>query len=692
MDALRRGAVLAASMLAITGAGLASSGTVLAGAASAQTTNPNTIGCGAVITHSITLTQDLGPCTGDGLVVTGSHISINLGGHTITGSHQVTTTPANEQVGVHLKDVTGDTVSDGTIGYFDGGVVIDGGSHNTVTGITAHDNINRDLLSNTPIPPTLSLVGAPGYQPQCNYGDGISTFSSSYNNLTSNTLVHNGPFSGIALVGSSSHNSVSNNVATDNYVVDQTPNGGGTLCGSSVGVITGGMSAGRTVQDMGIRVEGSGATFNRILNNQVSHSGLDGIAIFDWFCNLHGKMHLPPTHNNSIINNTVMGTGDLAVQAATGQVDSGANGIAVLSEGNGGVNCTSYDDTISNNRSTGNFQDGIYLGGMPSAPGHPQDTTISNNQVSGNHLDGIGVQQGAVGAKVFNNSASSDAEFDGADYNFNPNCGTDKWHSNSFGSVNQPCVANSGTGSVTQVLFTGASGVATGLQTNWSGLVHVTNPAGITVYSGTDSSCAIPIATGKAPVSGDGTNSPTVSLTTLPPPGNAYFEVAANSVSAGPGVSNAAVGCTGVTFSGTPTVDTVTSVAITGSLAAPTFTVTGTNFGSSPPPPDPSTPPDGQQGCPASPNANPQGYLYGTNLYVSDQSSNGFDAGVNSVTGEFDCVGIVVQSWSPTKVVFTLGNLYDQSIPGNQYVLANGDPVQVVVLGAVGSTTVSGLS
>ena len=87
-----------------------------------------------------------------------------------------------------------------------------------------------------------------------------------------------------------------------------------------------------------------------------------------------------------------------------------------------------------------------------------------------------------------------------------------------------------------------------------------------------------------------------------------------------------------------------------------------------------------------------QPYLYGTSLYVQDNGNMGFDAGINSVTGEFDCVGLVIQSWTPTQVVFGFGDLYDQNIPGNDYVLANGDPVTVGVLGATGSTTVSGLS
>ncbi|HEX3542546.1 MAG TPA: hypothetical protein VHT75_19110, partial [Acidimicrobiales bacterium] len=55
----------------------------LAGAPAAQAAS--TVVCGQTITASVTLTADLGPCLGDGLVVTASNVTLNLNGHTITG-------------------------------------------------------------------------------------------------------------------------------------------------------------------------------------------------------------------------------------------------------------------------------------------------------------------------------------------------------------------------------------------------------------------------------------------------------------------------------------------------------------------------------------------------------------------------------------------------------------------------------
>ncbi len=437
----------------------------LVGTASAQGNGGNassssapravSLGCGAIVKHSITLANNIGPCQSDGLVVDGNNITVDLGGHTITGSHQgcpgSACSPAPQQVGIDLNNVAGDTVDNGTVQYFDGGVLLQGGSGNTVTGIYAHDNINRDLLTNT----------ATTDQTSCDYGDGIVAFSSSGNLIESNSTVHNGPFSGIALVGIMTstgsfapvdHNTVQSNQTMDNYVPDQTPNGGGTLCGSAAGQISGGMATGRQVQDMGIRIEGPDAAYNTVQSNQVSQNGLDGIAVFAYFCNLTGTMQEPANHDNTIANNAVSGTGDLAVQAASGASDSSANGIAILSEGNSGVDCTAYSNTITGNTSDGNFQDGIYVGALPSPPGHPQATTVSNNVADNNSLDGVGVQSAQAGpvpsAGMYNvftgNVAHSNVEFDGADYNLNPPCGTDTWQSNQFTTVNQPCVGSIG--------------------------------------------------------------------------------------------------------------------------------------------------------------------------------------------------------------------------------------------------------
>ncbi|MGH9070575.1 MAG: hypothetical protein ACRDX8_05270 [Acidimicrobiales bacterium] len=130
----------------------------------------------------------------------------------------------------------------------------------------------------------------------------------------------------------------------------------------------------------------------------------------------------------------------------------------------------------------------------------------------------------------------------------------------------------------------------------------------------------------------------------------------------------------------------VASVTLTGTIAAPQVTVKGTGFGSRPAP-NPASAPQGQAGCPSAPEAG-DGYLYGNKLFFKDPNTkSGFIAGENA-GGQFDCVGLVVDSWSPTALVFGFGNLYDKHIPMNYYVLAKGDSCTVYVQGAAGTVTV----
>ena len=44
-----------------------------------------TVQCGDTITKSITLTSDIGPCSGNGLIIGADNINLNCNGHTITG-------------------------------------------------------------------------------------------------------------------------------------------------------------------------------------------------------------------------------------------------------------------------------------------------------------------------------------------------------------------------------------------------------------------------------------------------------------------------------------------------------------------------------------------------------------------------------------------------------------------------------
>jgi parallel beta-helix repeat protein len=92
-------------------------GATVAPHAGARASTPAPLTCGATVTTSVTLGNDLN-CPGNGLNVTGSHITVNLNGHSIEGS-------GGNTYGVF---VTGQsvTVENGTATGFWGGVLAEG--------------------------------------------------------------------------------------------------------------------------------------------------------------------------------------------------------------------------------------------------------------------------------------------------------------------------------------------------------------------------------------------------------------------------------------------------------------------------------------------------------------------------------------------------------------------------------------
>jgi hypothetical protein len=99
-----------------------------------------------------------------------------------------------------------------------------------------------------------------------------------------------------------------------------------------------------------------------------------------------------------------------------------------------------------------------------------------------------------------------------------------------------------------------------------------------------------------------------------------------------------------------------------GKAFAPTITINGTNLGKSAPAPDPAT--ETACGSPSS------GFDYGTKLYFNDWTA-GWQAGHIG-----DCIGFVINSWSKTQIVLTLGDFYfDPQYTG----LQSGDQYTMVI-------------
>jgi hypothetical protein len=127
----------------------------------------------------------------------------------------------------------------------------------------------------------------------------------------------------------------------------------------------------------------------------------------------------------------------------------------------------------------------------------------------------------------------------------------------------------------------------------------------------------------------------------------------------------------------------ITSVTFTGGPTDPTVTIVGTGFGSRPQP-SPSyqpAPPEGTippYGCTTGGNV---GYDYAVNLWLVDSAEGrGWAAGrYRPGVKELDCVGLLLSSYTPTKIVYRLGADYK----AHAYQLATGDPYQVAVKDAL---------
>lgn len=194
-------------------------------------------GCGMVITQSTTLTADIGPCGKGGIVIAADGIRVDLGGHSIFGKGGT-----GDGVGILFDGVSGSWVLNGTVHGFDAGVAIVGGDTNTVWAMTIRDNIGN-LKAARPA-----------------YGDGVVIRSSSLNWITRSTIVNNGPFGGVSVIGDATTPSDSN-VIERNRIIDND------------------VDRAAANESDGIRVEGPNATGTTILDNTILANGRHGIAV-----------------------------------------------------------------------------------------------------------------------------------------------------------------------------------------------------------------------------------------------------------------------------------------------------------------------------------------------------------------------------------------------------------------------------
>ncbi|CAN5277081.1 hypothetical protein BH18ACT4_BH18ACT4_03570 [soil metagenome] len=365
------------------------------------------LSCGDTIAQNTVLTADVGPCSGEGLIVVANNITLDLGGHGVFG-----TADQGTAAGIVLQNVRGVTVKNGSVSEFDGGIVVYRGRSNTIEDVTAHDNHSEEFVAEFP--------------DQALLGDGIVIVSSSYNTIRGNVVQDNGPFSGITVLTEAENDSITGplptrNLITNNVVVH---NAVPDICPSSGEFFGGECNPGEAVfnENIGIRVEGPGATFTTISNNTVTESGRDGVSVFyTVFSSTPPGAFSPQNTDTYIVGNNISNNGVARVITDPEVGQLGGDGIF--------------------NR--------CYPGSIPA--GCPTRTTIENNKVNRKPAHGINLgptdNNTVIGNTALRNghgtvtSYASDPPYtDGFDENFRPPCDNNTWRNNVFGTVNQPCV------------------------------------------------------------------------------------------------------------------------------------------------------------------------------------------------------------------------------------------------------------
>ena len=197
------------------------------------------IGCGTILTTSTTLTSDIGPCVGPGLILGSNGITLDCAGRTVTGS----ATAEIGSSGIDLSGRTGDAVKNCTVSSFHDGFLLSGSTSNTLSGNTAsgntHDGFN---IASSSTKNTLTGNTAGTFNGNCgidlsssnsntfmsntansNVVAGFCLSSSNSNTLTRNTAKVNP--SGF-LLSSSSSNTLTGNTANDNTGTSTSPGAG----------------------------------------------------------------------------------------------------------------------------------------------------------------------------------------------------------------------------------------------------------------------------------------------------------------------------------------------------------------------------------------------------------------------------------------------------------------------------------
>jgi parallel beta-helix repeat protein len=383
---------------------LAAGGCLCLGATAAGAGTP-ALGCGSTLTKSTALTADILRCPGTALVIGADGITVDLGGHTISGTNATGSEGiANDgHPGVHI-------VGSGKITDFRlNGVGMRKAPKSVVRGLTIR-RIGAGGAESEPVSAGIAIVDSPDSQVVGNdvandviayQSDGADVLNSRGSVVRGNSLSHNN-WNGLVLIASPDSRITGNEL-------DDNGNNGTEVNGDSDGVTVSGNNAEDNTA-IGIVV---GAAQNvRVVGNAAQRNDT-GLFFFDLHTSLIGKNSATSNRaglelaggqfgsdGNWLIGNTASRNGETGIG-----VDSGADNNIVsgnTANGNQGKNGDGggiYVVAASGNRLSGNVANANLDTGIVIAEGDPGDTTgnsLENNTANKNRGHGIDAIAGSV--------------------------------------------------------------------------------------------------------------------------------------------------------------------------------------------------------------------------------------------------------------------------------------------------------
>jgi hypothetical protein len=223
--------------------------------AAPATVHASHVSCGTAISSDTTLDSDLVGCPGNGIEIVASDVTLDLAGHTISGTQPglgVVTGPGASRV----------TVMNGTVRDFQTAIRLGPGSDYVARNVSLHDSHVGLLLAgvNGALVKRISASGITGSAIHAPGSNGVSA-------VRNHLFANNSGMGGIGFAnGRIARNLVEDNAFYGFFFFDAT----GTVFDRNV------------IRDngtFGISL-GEGSTGNRIVHNRIIRSGMDGIALF----------------------------------------------------------------------------------------------------------------------------------------------------------------------------------------------------------------------------------------------------------------------------------------------------------------------------------------------------------------------------------------------------------------------------